>query len=368
MNNHKIKILEILSIIIISFSPLIPNSIKIFIIIILIILNLKSMEYIEKRNGILLSIIMILFLVGGLIDLSNISNLGNFSVLNFYFPLCFFVGFLISKKYNFHEYLSIIDKIVFLIAIFSLIGVLIYSFLPQLVSYLPNYRYYHTTHKTAYFFNILIPDGNILQRNAGIAWEPGAFQFLVNLGMYAYLTVSKKINILKITIYGLTVLTTSSTAGIFIFIFITFKVLFKDKKLWFLILIFIFAFFDNIIDFLNYQSTYKLFGSYSFEKRLEPLLNVLEFSRNYFWGLGNFGYDRIYLQYNLGAYDSFGQIIIRYGYPLLTTIIIILLFVAKNFSILFVIITITFFSQGIWYLPIVTSLYFMKRNNKIGSL
>ncbi len=353
------RILEMILLTVVSFSPLLSNYLKVVLIIVLIALNVKSFKTIDKKQVLILFLIFSVFVIGTMCDLRNISSIGELSVLNLYFPLCFFLGFIISRKYKIDEYLYYLEKVVFIVAVFSIIGVFIYSFFPSLVYSLPTYSYYDTNHKTAYIFNILLDEGGIVHRNAGIAWEPGAFQFLMNLGVYAYIRIGNKISFFKIIIYGLAILFTKSTAGIIIFAFITFNILKRNKVARYFIPILILMFVDSIRQEFLYQYNYKLFGSYAFETRLEPMLNAYQMGINHFWGLGNSGYDLLYRDLGLGAYDSFAQIFIRYGYPLLIFISFLLLRLLKNYKTLFLILFVTFLSQTIWFFPLITPFYFM---------
>ena len=283
--------------------------------------------------------------------------------------MCILLGYIISEKYTLSRFYYFLDRIIFVFAAFSLIGVFIYTFIPNIVTYLPSYNYYHTTHRTAYIFNVLTngPNG-ILKRNAGIAWEPGAFQFIANLGLYAYLKTNKKISLFKIGIYSLVVITTKSTAGILIFLAITFKLFIEDKKARVLILSSVLIFGGLILEELKYQFRYKLFGSFAFEIRLQPLLNAFNEGKNHFFGMGNSGFDIYYRNVTTPPWDSFGQIFIRYGYPLFIFINFRLLRLIKNQKVLFIIILITLSSQNIWFFPLLTPFYFSFTENKIGEL
>ena len=362
----KPQILEVFLLILISFSPLISNAMKAGLALLIILINIKIFtNKINAKKLLLLIFLMSLFILSALYDLRNISSISQYSILNLYFPLCFLLGYIISEKYSFSEFLTLIDKIVFIAAIFSLIGVVIYTFLPNLINYLPSYQYYHTSNKTAYIFNVILDyGGNVVKRNAGIAWEPGAFQFLVSIGLYSYLKTTKKINLFKIAIYAIVVITTRSTAGIIIFILLTWKLFLTDKKARILIIISLLAFSGLIAEELMYQYRYKLFGSYAFQSRLDPLLNSFNEGRNHLFGMGNSGYNAQLNSLNIGAWDSFGQIFIRYGYPMFIIITAVLIKIFSQNKMLFTIIFVTFLSQGIWFFSIVTPFYFISYKKK----
>lgn len=365
-NKSKLQILEILLIILISFSPLLSNTMKAGFVLFIVLINLKVFtNKINAKKFFLLLIFIGLFVLSAVYDLRNVSSISEYSILNLYLPICFLLGYLVSEKYSYSEFLTLLDKVVFVAAILSLFGVFIYTFLPNLINYLPSYQYYHTSHKTAYIFNVILGyGGNVVTRNAGIAWEPGAFQFLVNIGLYSYLKTTKKINLFKVAIYALAVITTKSTAGIIIFILLTWKLFLTDKKARILIIISLLAFSGLIAEELMYQYRYKLFGSYAFQSRLDPLLNSFNEGRNHLFGMGNSGYNAQLNSLNIGAWDSFGQIFIRYGYPMFIIITAVLIKIFSQDKMLFTIIFVTFLSQGIWFFPIVTPFYFISYKKK----
>lgn len=352
------KMFEVFLIVIISFSPLVSKYFKVLVLLSLIVFNIGSIRWLSKRKLETLAVILFIFGISFAYDSQNISTSGSMSILNIYFPLCFVVGFVISQKYGRDELLYYLEKIIFVTAIFSLVGVLMYTFAPSAVYKLPSYNYYHTTHKTAILFNILL-DGGPIPRNVGIAWEPGIYQLLLNIGAYAYIKLNKNLSIFKIIIYAVAIVTTKSTAGLIIFIIITFNGIRKSEKLRWVVLILVLLFFDALRKELLYQYEYKLVGSYSFESRLEPMINAFKIGLTHPLGLGNSGYDLTYESLDVGTFDSYGQILVRYGYAMLIAIIYLLIRVLKSDHMLFIILAITFFSQGIWFEPIITTIYFM---------
>jgi hypothetical protein len=206
----------------------------------------------------------------------------------------------------------------------------------------------------------------VVGRNAGIAWEPGVFQFLINLGLYSHIKMNKKVNLYKLAIYSLAIITTKSTAGLLIFIFITFNLFLKDKKARVIIVASVLAFGGILLNEFIYQLKYKLMGSSSFSARLEPLLNAFNTGKSYFLGLGNNGYDEYYKKIQ-APWDSLGQIFVRYGYPMFIFIIYRLLKLINSHFLLVIILGITLSSQNIWFFPMVTPFYFYGTNS-IGIL
>ena len=359
INQKDKRYIEFFILIIVSISPLIPQLLKILLVLFLVIKNIKIFKKITIYQLITLFLFLCIFTIGIVNDILIMESIKDYSLLNLYFPLCIFFGCLLGIKYTKEETFQSIEKISYLTAFFSILGYFTYTFYPSLVNYLPSYNYYNTTHKTAIIFNVLTPDGGIVKRNAGIASEPGIYQFLLNIGLYAYLKSSEKINLKKIGVYTLAIASTASTAGLAIFAFIIIRVFFNNIKMAALILILIVIFSPIIYEEILYQYEYKLFGSYAFNTRYEPLINTLEIARKNFFGLGNTGYNYYFVGSLQASFDSFTQVFVRYGYGLLLLLSLCLINILKKDFIIFIIFIITFTSQGIWFIPLVSMFYFL---------
>lgn len=360
-----LNIITIFLVIFISVSPLLPTSIFALFLFLIIALNLKYLKTfkLNKKLGILIIILWYLIL-NGVLDLRNYDQFFSPNNLNLYFPLCFITGYLLSERFTYEKYLSYLDKIVFFGAIFSLIGMLIINFYPTLVSSLPNYTYGGFTHKTGIFFNVLYADGMIVNRNTGFAREPGVFQLLLNIGVLATIRDKSKNQTLKLIIYGLSLYLTKSTAGLIIFSFLLIKMIIEIPTIKYLLLVIIPFFLNEIYSTIVYQTENKLVGSSSFASRMEPTKNAFRIGIFNFFGLGNTGYDKLLNTYNIGAWDSFGQIFIRYGIVMLALFLYLLYKISKMDFGMFLIIFFTSISQGTWFIVLLTPIYFMAFNRE----
>lgn len=356
--------IEILIIILVSFSPLIPQLFKGLLTIALVLMNYRYIIKNSKRSILRIAPIIIILLLGAIIDIRNVSNLSEYSSLNFYIPISFTLGFIISEKYKIESFLTRAERIIFVSAVFSLVGVFLYYLYPNFILTLPNYKHYFTTHKTAIVFNVLVGSSGIIKRNTGIAWEPGIFQLLLNLGLYTSLRYWKPINIARVIVYVIAVFFTRSTAGLIVCSIILAYYMRNNRAVTILIAtIFIIAL-GPIISEVRYQLEYKLISSTYFLNRITPSLNAFKTGVSRFWGFGNSGYNDKYILLGLGAWDSFGQIFIRYGYLLLTALMIYLIALSFISPVLIMILFTTMLSQGIWHLPFVTIFYFIIRKRE----
>jgi len=366
--------LDIVMIILLTVSPLInPEILKPTLFIVVFLINFKYLFKINVRDIYILTVLFCLLALSSLWDLRNINILYDYSLHNFYIPLGLLIGFEYSKKYNINDFLNVFEKIIFLVSILSLIGYFVVNLQPSIVYYLPKYRYYHTTHETMFFYNI-----TSLNRNSGIAWEPGMFQILPNIALYYYLKSHKEhLNFFVIMIYLLAIYTTYSTTGVFLlminllylFYVLTFK--YKKiiiKKLLFFILVILLI--PLLYQQLEYHLNYKLFGSWAFALRFDPFLMSLKDAADNPLGLGNTGFDIKYKYGNLqGAWDSIGAILQRYGFPM-CFFLLFLLFKSTffNYPIIFVCFFATFLSESFWFFPLVTPFYFWWPNSKSNDL
>jgi len=365
--------LDIFMLIIISVSPLInPDTLKPLLFILLFFLNFKYLFIVKVKDFCILAVLFCLFSLSSLWDLRNINILYDYSLHNFYIPLGLLIGFEYSKKYNIDDFLNVFEKIIFLVSILSLIGYFVVRLQPEIVYYLPSYSYRHTIHKTMFFYNI-----TSLNRNTGIAWEPGMFQILPNIALYYYIKCHKKeLNFFVILIYLITIYTTLSTTGflllMFNFLYLFYTLLFKYKKIIIKILFFIFIFLliPLLGTQLEYHLEHKLFGTVSFQKRIIPFVNALEDASNNLLGLGNTGYNIKYKDGSQqGAWDSIGSILQRYGFPM-CIFLLFLLFKTTFFSypLIFIFFFVTFFTETFWFFPLVTPFYFWWPNSKSNDL
>jgi len=360
MNRTHSRHIEAVILILISFSPLVPNPIRATLVLLLVGLNARYVNRIRLNQTAVLITFMLVFAMSSICDWGNVACVGQMSILNLYFPLCFLLGFVVSQKYAIDEYLNCIERPIFVAAVLSLIGVLVYTFLPGLVYRLPVYHYYHTSHRTALIFNVLLVDGDIVRRNAGIAWEPGAFQMLLNLGLYSYVRCNGRRRALTIILYSLAIILTKSTAGLLVFVLLAFDIFKNDRRARLLVVVSVAVFGGFIREASIYHYTYKLFGSAAFATRFDPLLEALSVGRRYILGMGNSGYDLYYKDIIIAPWDSFGQICVRYGYIMLFLVLCRLLSILKNDRLLFAILAVTFAGQNVWFFPLITPLYFME--------
>lgn len=314
-------------------------------------------------------IFMILLLI-----LSNFNDLlylkyFSFNFLNLLFLLNITVAFIISQVFNRQDILDTNEK---LVLFFVCIGIPFHALLiykPEFITFLFDYTYGNTSHKTLFILNAHISQNGYYEgRFMSFAWEPGIMQMLINLAIFNRL---KRFNY-KIDIYILILLfalfLTYSTAGYFICFLVLLLTgqIFKPKFLIILILLLPFIY-TAINQAIQYQIAYKLANSDSFDGRYSRLFKIFENWNllQIIFGRGSNYYDFELKLQDQGGFDSFTNIIQRYG--LITFSFVTALLLNNNNKIIAIIILLTFLSQPIWSAPFIASLYF-KNNFKMTDL
>lgn len=367
-NEEKIKIklyIEVFMFFLMTVGPFNPIY-KILVYVFLFILNFrywKSMRFVNFFQ--ILLILSIIFPM--VLDIRNVSSVSEYSKAGFAYLIPFLFCIIFAKKYKLNEFLIITERVAFFVTCISLLGYLILLLYPNFFSKFPVITFYGRKVRSIIIFNLINDySGNYLQRNCGIAFEPGAFQFVCNLGLAIYMKLSdiEVDNKFKITsryiIYILGVLSTKSTTGIFILIIITTLTVITSKKKKinsFFILSSLILLYEFINSSIIYQKEKLETGNLELRFR-----NTLFVIKNYWWrifGIGSTGYDKIYIKNNMiGSFDAYSNIYLRFG--LLFTFIFILL----NFKLLkidkniFIVIAVTLLTENLIG-PITVILYYM---------
>lgn len=255
----------------------------------------------------------------------------------------------------------------FAFAFCSLVGVAIYTFTPSIVHALPSYGYQGTTHHTIGISNLLVyPDGLVVNRNSGIASEPGLFQMVLNLGVAAMLRFPKEnfdaLWFFKLGVIGFAIFTTRSTMGLAVFCFLILIGALHSKRLIFGLALSIFLTWEAIWLEATYQQENKLMGSEAFAGRFIPMQTIFSEFITQPLGVGIARYNAQYIEMNWGSFDSFSQVLIRYGFPLALVLSFLLLRSLFETPLSVIVIALTLASQPIWATPLVAYFYFCRRN------
>lgn len=186
---------------------------------ILLIIFLFLLVFFERISKVKVNILLILYsLLLLTIVLSNLeSQFSSILVL----VSRIFIGIIIIYLISFHKFSEIFIKIIIIISIVSWLSWIIIAF--DIKSILPPFTSIDgRILRNFLFFGVW---ENFIEysvfRNAGLWWEPGAFQLFINIA-FLFSIVNNTINKKKYLIFLITLLTTVSTTGFIIFLMLSF--------------------------------------------------------------------------------------------------------------------------------------------------
>jgi hypothetical protein len=308
--------IEIFLYTIITVGPFSPQ-IKMVLYFVCLLMSIRNISNLRKMSGFNF-LLLCSMIVPMILDIRNIESstpysLAAFSYLApFVFCLAFTGGF--EKK----EFIKKLEQVIFIICIISLIGFLVLLLKPDIINRFPTVDFYGRRVNTILVYGAIrdYTKINFLHRNCGLAFEPGAFQLLPNLGI-AILIGDKegKKDIkywIKIFTYAITVLTTYSTTGFVILAILLLVSTFSNKKQ-FIIMVLVVILLSSAL-FSSYQYQLIKMQSGNFIDRFEESLYVIQNYGKYVFGIGSTGYDKIY-SYNrmIGSWDTYTNLYLRFG-------------------------------------------------------
>jgi len=251
--------------------------------------------------------------------------------------------------------MNVYEQVVFVFSCAALIGFVMVLLEPQLLNYFFTYKYYEFTSKSLIFLNVITSELGFLKRNAGFASEPGLYQYVINLALWWRLRKYRKIDLYS-SVFIMSIITTNSTVGLLCMILILFFSSLGRNKFFILALFLLLT--PLYLDSLYYHLEYKLIGSDSFNGRSAPFFNAFSYSFEKPLGIGSIEYMALYKDLEIGGWDSFSQLVLRYGYQGLFFVCFFLAMIFRREKILACIIFLSFTAQSIWFYPIVSCFYF----------
>lgn len=214
--NKFINFLLVILLLVASGNPIITAStyireIYVAIFIILIILNALSNHLFQFKNRFLLYLLPFLFISIFQIIFLNV----NYSSALFFF-LKIFIGYLIIKRLG-YEFMLTYANVMFIVALISLP---LYAY-NMMYGIIPGKPISDIGLSLGIYTELFDEHSRFIGRNAGMFWEPGAFQGYLNIAIAFILLLPSMANKrFKLIILLLALLTTKSTTG-YIVLFIT---------------------------------------------------------------------------------------------------------------------------------------------------
>jgi len=211
-----------------------------------------------------------------------------------YYILVFSGGYLITEWMNYREFFIVYDKVVYFLSIVSLFFTILYYIAPTIITYFPITSNAHNID----FYNLLLwvtpTDFKYEFRNYGCFREPGVFQVYIMLALMFHFS-KHKINIKKIIVYSITLITTKSTTGYILYVLLLGSYFFKKQislvKRVLLFIVFLSAVGGVVVYELN-KSGYSVFQKFaltniSFMTRLSNIVvNYHIFLKSPLFGVG----------------------------------------------------------------------------------
>ncbi|OPC58308.1 O-antigen ligase domain-containing protein [Elizabethkingia miricola] len=235
----------------------------------------------------------IFFIIATIIFFSSLIH-NDFRVGNLLLLFTIFTSIIYVQTINFQRFVSIYVKILYFLAVSSLIVYAINIFLPSIISLFPVVtNFADVEFRTLLVSNVF--NGFNQFRNTGIYREPGVFAIYLLIALLFTLFITNKIDKKKIIVLSITLFTTLSTAGIFL-LFLIFLMYFLTKRNMKNVLIMIFSGISIYTIFLFFPSLYDMVFSklnsdnkdyLSSITRLASFLTPLEIIKNYpIFGVG----------------------------------------------------------------------------------
>lgn len=302
----------------------------------------------------LIALFMALILPMFIYDLS-VSLQDKFVTMSFIaIPVLLFAGFVLSQSTGETSYLYLYEKVFLYIAVPSFFVFILFAIRPDLAYSLPEYTYRETTHRTAFILNVLMNPDPVI-RNSGFASEPGFYQLLVNVALYARLRRLGRPDGICV-FYLVVVISTVSTAGIAVALYLVSAKFDIRYRLAFLLLIL--AFFSTAQDFVLSQYESKIANDAVFGPRFLPSVSAFYFFLDNPLGIGSVEYTLIYQRFDLGSWDSYTQIAMRYGVAGLLGFVILLGSLGRRYPALLGVFLLSFITSPIWFMPAIAAFYF----------
>ncbi|MFR1476352.1 O-antigen ligase family protein [Ruthenibacterium lactatiformans] len=168
------------------------------------------------RKELLVSTVFTMFLF-----LNAVFSPGETNMNNVYFHVALIIGALFVVQWTSFERMAyLFEKLMYLLAIYSLVWFAVATFSPAIIRKLPiiensaGTRFYSAVFANFTYYSMV---DSFYLRNFGMFREPGVYQMFLNFALMVYLFrnwIWKRENILHVIIYIVAIATTTSTTGL----------------------------------------------------------------------------------------------------------------------------------------------------------
>lgn len=323
------NLLEIFALLLLTVGPL-NQAINNVVCLILIAVNCK---YIAKIKFSVMQILIISFMIFPMIwDVMNVTSDNPYSFAGFSYLRPFVLCVLMIQKYSYRTFVELLERVIFIVSACSIIGMVVLYCMPSILEKLPVLYFYGRPVSTCLIFSAVRNyTGGFLRRNCGMAFEPGAFQFVTNLGMQLFfmLKMGKKGRAIKkvipVMVYIVATLLTRSTTGIIIMGVLFLINALKSRKNFVITIVICVLFSLAFASQVQFQV--KKMETGNFGGRFENSVHVIKNYSGHLFGVGSTGYNSIYKRDPaIGSWDVYTNLYLRYGIPF---IILLFVYIAK---------------------------------------
>lgn len=282
-----------------------------------------------------------------------------FNTLSFlYIPACLVFGYILCLYGN-DDLLRKFERYFFVLSLASSAAYVMFFLMPGIAHYFPSYSYGGFSHKTIGILNVLYTEGYLVIRNAGFASEPGFYQILVNLALAINLRREHKLTFAQLY-YAAIVISTMSTAGLaitaslfIIFLPLRYKILAVPAlaPVW-----------VNVSGIIQGHLDAKFLNNEVLNSRFMPSVKAWEVFFNNPLGIGAHTYTEFYQVLDIGSFDAYSQVALRYGVVGLLALFLALASVGRQRPEIMLVLALSFLSSPIWFLPILSMFYFHREH------
>lgn len=329
------RIMDFLCIMLIILATFAPFDLKRLLVClsIFLLINVKYFSGLVRIKKEICLIIAVM-VIAEIYDLRNIANGASFALSGVLFVSWFYISIIINKRYTYNEFINHNEGCCFFISICSLVGFSVLLRFPGIIELFPTINYYGRINNNIILFNAIHVDMGyemvLLKRNCGIAFEPGAFQMIPNIGLAILLSENGlnrtiRYKIIAIFVYIVAIATTKSTVGLLaMLVILLYKTvpLLKTRKILVAITGIVIGgiLFRNQLEYQIFKMFYTIGGiSSRFENTRYVWKNYLFINP---FGLGSSAYKQLYADNNaIGAYDVYTNFYLRYGILFLVILI-----------------------------------------------
>lgn len=187
-----------------SYSGLVSSLILLILSVLIYLFNIKPLE----KNQIINCLIILSFIL-----FSMVVN-WSFASIDIRTVIIVISSYLVIQSFSYEDFLKKYTDCMMVIALFSIVVYFLYKVAPGSFGAFPRHLWRNHSYLFVNLWLSVVPVGMPdYFRNFGIFYEPGIFQFYLNTALLIELFSNKKINVFRILVLTVAIITTLSTNG-----------------------------------------------------------------------------------------------------------------------------------------------------------